>query len=212
MFDNATFNDVKTDVGIVAANWATGNPVIFKGNITQAHGRTSTFVPGFGVNIADAVIASCSAFPFFERSIVRTSAGEDIELADGGYCANNPTLYAIADAVQAIKHSRQNIRLVSVGVGVYPESTPSLLMKFLRKYVLSVQLLEKTLKINTQSMDTLRHILFRDIQTIRINDSYVAPEMATNLLEHDLGKLDILFQRGRESFASREKQLFEYLM
>ena len=133
-------------------------------------------------------------------------------MADGGYCANNPTLYAIADAVQAIKHSRQNIRLVSVGVGVYPESTPSLLMKFLRKYVLSVQLLEKTLKINTQSMDTLRHILFRDIQTIRINDSYVAPEMATNLLEHDLGKLDILFQRGRESFASREKQLFEYLM
>ena len=212
VFDNATFNDVKTDVGIVAANWATGNPVIFKGNITQAHGRTSTFVPGFGVNIADAVIASCSAFPFFERSIVRTSAGEDIELADGGYCANNPTLYAIADAVQAIKHSRQNIRLVSVGVGVYPESTPSLLMKFLRKYVLSVQLLEKTLKINTQSMDTLRLILFRDIQTIRINDSYVAPEMATNLLEHDLGKLDILFQRGRESFASREKQLFEYLM
>jgi hypothetical protein len=36
--------------------------------------------------------------------------------------------------------------------------------------------------------------------------------MATDLLEHDLKKLDILFQRGRESFASREKQLCEHLM
>ena len=26
--------------------------------------------------------------------------GDDVELIDGGYCANNPTLYAIADAVR----------------------------------------------------------------------------------------------------------------
>jgi hypothetical protein len=36
--------------------------------------------------------------------------------------------------------------------------------------------------------------------------------MATDLLEHDLKKLGILFQRGRESFAAREKQLREYLI
>ena len=30
--------------------------------------------------------------------------------------------------------------------------------------------------------------------------------------EHDIKKLGILFQRGRESFASREKQLREYLI
>ena len=81
-----------------------------------------------------------------------------------------------------------------------------------KKYLVSVQLLQKTLEINTQSMDKLRQILFHDIPTIRINDSYVTPEMATDLLEHDLKKLDILFQRGRESFASREKQLREYLV
>ena len=74
------------------------------------------------------------------------------------------------------------------------------------------QLLQKTLEINTQSMDQLRQILFHDIPTIRINDSYVSPEMATDLMEHDLDKLDILFQRGRESFASREQQLREYLI
>jgi hypothetical protein len=36
--------------------------------------------------------------------------------------------------------------------------------------------------------------------------------MATDLFEHDMRKLDILFQRGRESFAMREAQLKAYLV
>jgi predicted acylesterase/phospholipase RssA len=212
VFGDAKFDDVKTGIGIVTAKWLTERPMIFKGSVAQAHGRIGTFVPGFGVSIADAVKASCSAYPFFERTIVRTSMGEDIELIDGGYCANNPTLYAIADAVQALRRERKDIRLVSVGVGVYPEPKPGLMMRLAKKYLVSVQLLQKTLEINTQSMDQLRQILFHDVPTIRISDSYVTPEMATDLLEHDLKKLGVLFQRGRESFASRESQLREYLM
>lgn len=212
VFGDALFSDVKTGIGVVTAKWLTERPMIFKGSVAQAHGRVSTFTPGFGVNIADAVKASCSAYPFFERTIVRTSMGEDIELIDGGYCANNPTLYAIADAVQALKRERKDIRLVSVGVGIYPDPKPGLKMWLAKKFLVSVQLLQKTLEINTQSMDQLRQILFDDVPTIRISDSYVTPEMATDLLEHDLKKLGILFQRGRESFASREKQLREYLM
>ena len=129
VFGDATFGDVKTGIGVVTAKWLTERPMIFKGSVAQAHGRVGTFVPGFGVSIADAVKASCSAYPFFERTIVRTSMGEDIELIDGGYCANNPTLYAIADAVQALRSDRKDIRLVSVGVGIYPDPKPSLLMR-----------------------------------------------------------------------------------
>ncbi len=188
IFGDSTFSDVKTGIGIVTAKWLTERPMIFKGSVAQAHGRVGTFVPGFGVSIADAVKASCSAYPFFERTIVRTSMGEDIELIDGGYCANNPTLYALADAVQALNYERKNIRLVSIGVGVYPEPKPSLLMRFAKKYLVSVHLLQKTLEINTQSMDQLRQVLFHDVPTVRINESYVTPEMATDLLEHDLKK------------------------
>lgn len=61
-------------------------------------------------------------------------------------------------------------------------------------------------------MDQLRQVLFHDVPTIRISDTYVAPEMATDLLEHDLKKLSILFQRGRESFAERESVLHDFLM
>jgi predicted acylesterase/phospholipase RssA len=211
VFEEARFDDVKTHIGLVSVRWLSERPMIFKGSVSQAHGRTGTFIPGFGVRIADAVRASCSAYPFFERTVVRTSMNEDIELIDGGYCANNPTLYAIADAVQALGCERRDIRLVSVGVGTYPEPKPSILMRLAKKYLVSVQLLQKTLEINTQSMDQLRRILFHDVPTIRISDSYTCPELATDLLEHDIRKLDLLFQRGRESFASREQMLREYL-
>jgi predicted acylesterase/phospholipase RssA len=57
VFQSATFSDVKTGIGIVAASWLTARPMIFKGHLAQAHGRVGTFVPGFGVTIADAVVA-----------------------------------------------------------------------------------------------------------------------------------------------------------
>lgn len=212
VFGDKTFADVKTGIGVVAARWLTERPMIFKGHVGQAHGRAATFVPGFGVRIADAVRASCSAYPFFERTVVKTSKEGEVELVDGGYCANNPTLYALADAIEALERSRQDIRLVSVGVGIYPAPKSSFMMWFAKKYILTVELLQKTLEINTQSMDQLRQVLFRDVPTIRISDAYTTPEMATDLLEHDLKKLNVLFQRGGESFASRETQLREFLI
>ena len=213
VFGDAAFEDVKTGIGIVSTKWLIEKPMIFKSDPAQAHGRHGTFRPGFGVSIAAAVEASCSAYPFFERKTVTTSLGDTVELIDGGYCANNPTLYAIADAVAALNIDRKNLRVTSIGVGVYPEPKPKgLKMRFAKKYIKSVQLLQKTLGINTQSMEQLREILFKDVKTIRISDTFSQPEMATDLLEYNLEKLNILRQRGRESFASREDELKEYLM
>lgn len=212
VFGDKKFDAVKTGVGIVTTKWVIERPMIFKASVAQAHGRVGTFAPGFGCTIADAVQASCSAYPFFERKMVTTEAGDDVELIDGGYCANNPTLYALADAIIALKVAHANIRAVNVGVGVYPEPKPSLKMWFAKKYLVSVQLLQKTLEINTQSMDQLRAIMFKDIPTIRISETFQTPEMATDLFEHDLSKLNILRQRGRESFAREELKLKEYLL
>jgi len=138
--------------------------------------------------------------------------GDKVELIDGGYCANNPTLYAIADATVALGRNATDIRVVNIGVGVYPEPKPSLAMWFAKKYLVSVQLLQKTLEINTQSMDQLRTLLFKDVPTIRISDTFEQPEMATDLMEHNLDKLNLLRQRGRESFASREAELKAFLI
>jgi predicted acylesterase/phospholipase RssA len=212
VYGDTPFDAVKTGIGIVATKWDFERPMIFKADPNQAHGRKATFVPGFGVPVGEAVVASCSAYPFFERSFVTTPAGSRFELVDGGYCANNPTLYAIADGVEGLGKSRSSLRVVSVGVGVYPSPKPKPLSKmWMASYLESVQLLQKTLEINTQSMDQLRQVLFGDVASVRISETYSQPEMATDLFEHDLAKLDLLHQRGGESFAKFEGEITRLL-
>ena len=53
----------------------------------------------------------------------------------------------------------------------------------------AVRLLQKSLEINAHSMDQLRRVLFKQVPTVRISNAYTQPEMATDLFEHDLGKL-----------------------
>lgn len=67
VFGDAKFEDMRTRVGIVATNWRDERPFIFKADAEQAHGRKATFIAGFGASVADAVQASCSAYPFFCR-------------------------------------------------------------------------------------------------------------------------------------------------
>jgi patatin-like phospholipase/acyl hydrolase len=212
VFGDKKFDAVKTGIGIVATKWLNDRPMVFKAAKEQAHGRLGTFKPGFGCTIADAVQASCSAYPFFHKKMVSTHLG-DFELVDGGYCANNPTLYALADVIGPLAQERGNIRVVSVGVGEYPAPKPKMFSKmWWAGFLESVALLQKTLEINTQSMDQLRAILFKDIPTVRISDAYTQPEMATDLFEHDMAKLNVLFVRGRESYAKAEPQLKSFLI
>jgi len=211
VFGDKKFTDVKTGIGIVATRWQFEKPMIFKGIVEQAHGRHSTFIPGFGCTIADAIQASCSAYPFFLRHIITTKMQGEVEVMDGGYCANNPTLYAIADALMALKKDRSDLRVVSIGVGEYPAPQYDWISRKFRQLV-SVQLLQKTLNVNTNSMEQLREVLFKDVKTIRISDTFEKPEMATDLLESDLKKLNLLFQCGGESFAPHEPKLKEYLI
>jgi uncharacterized protein len=211
VFGDLRFDAFQTGIGIVSSRWREERPMIFKANVAQAHGMHATFKPGFGCTIAEAVVASCSAYPFFKRKTVVTSEGSEIELLDGGYCANNPTLYAIADAVRALTVENKRLRVVSIGVGVYPEP-PRYAHKWLIFNFFLVRLLQKTLDINTHSMETLAELLFRDVPLVRINDEYSTPDMATDLMEHNIKKLRLLYQRGWESFGKHEAELKRLLL
>lgn len=213
IFGDAMFTDVETSVGIVTTKWVVEKPMIFKAHVGQAHGMRDSFVPGFGVTIGDAVQASCSAYPYFNRKTVLTSHGDSVELVDGGFCANNPTLYAIADATVALGAAPDNIRVVSLGCGSYPPPRVGWwTTDYWKQKTPGVQLLQKTLEINTQSMDQLRVLLYRNIRTVRISQAFSEPAMATDLFEHNLTKLNILTQRGVQSFAEHEQTLRAYLL
>ncbi|MGY8639191.1 patatin-like phospholipase family protein [Bradyrhizobium sp. 14AA] len=212
VFGDRRFDAFKTDMGIVGTRWEDDRPMIFKTNPGQSFTGAGSFEPGFGCTIADAVIGSCSAYPFFLRKIVTTARGDRVEVRDGGFVANNPTLYAIADATEALGNSRETLRVVSVGVGEYPP--PTLPATSPRKWLSklpTVKFSQKLLEINTQSMDQLCRVLFREVPVIRINTKYTHPEMATDMLESNMEKLGKLWSRGRDAAREREAQLKQFL-
>lgn len=206
VFGDLTFDEMQTGVGVVSTKWELETPMIFKSSQTQAHGRRSTFVAGFGCKVADAVQASCAAFPIFEKKTVTTSLGDTIELIDGGYCANNPTLYALADATVSLGFSPDDCRVLSIGCGQYPRPKYNFARKALEGH-LPVSLLQKTLQVNTASMAQLGSLLFPNVPLIRISDTFSKPELATDFVEHNLDKLNLLRQQGAASFALRERDI-----
>lgn len=207
IFEDKKFDAVKTGLGVVTTKWQIETPMIFKGDVRQAHGRLGTFKPGFGCTIGDAVQASCSAYPYFKRKVITTAMGDQVELVDGGYCANNPTLYGIADAVAAMNYDPKDCRVLSIGCGNYPKPKEAFYLRVYRRVLPTLPVLDKTLSINIASMEQLRLILFKQVPTVRINDTFDKPDMATDLFEHDLRKLNILRQRGAESYAAREADI-----
>ncbi len=206
IFGQIRFEECITDVGIVTTHYELTRPMIFKSSPQQAHGMSATFKPGFGCTIAEAVMASSAAFPFFERVKVRTENQGEPELIDGGFVANNPTLLAIADGVKAYKIPKDRLKVLSLGVGMYKEPKPNLWHKLLFSFD-TARLVPKMLEANTNTIEQLRLILFPDVSCIRINDSYSQAEYATDMLESDPHKLKMLHALGRESFSKKERDL-----
>jgi hypothetical protein len=61
-------------------------------------------------------------------------------------------------------------------------------------------------------METLRSVLYKDVPTVRINEKYEQPEMATDLMEYNMDKLNLLYSRGRDSFAQYEQTIRDFLL
>lgn len=206
IFGKQDFSEFKIPIGIVCTNHDFERPMVFKYSVEQAHGRAATFKPGFGCTIAEAVVASCSAYPFFEMVKVKTENQGEQLLMDGGYVANNPTLFALADACQAFKKNAAELAVLSVGVGSYNEPKKSFVHQMIFRFW-PFRHIAKMFNISSKTIEHLRVVLFPHVPCVRVSESYPQPEYATDLLESDVEKLKTLHSLGRESFAKHEKDI-----
>jgi patatin-like phospholipase/acyl hydrolase len=205
-FKNNDFTEFKTGIGIVATNYENERPLIFKADINQAYKLKHSFIPGFGCSIYEAVLASCAAYPIFEKVILETKNQGSILSIDGGFIANNPILFAIADAINALNVPIQEVKFLSLGTGNFIETSIGVKSKIYRSLKM-VQLFEKILKSNANTIEILARLLFKDISLLRINESFNQPEYGTNMVESDLVKLRLLQRLGRDSFGKFENEL-----
>ena len=200
IYRGAKFDAFLTSVGIVATHLEFNRPMIFKNHIGIAHGSKGSFEPGFGCSISDAVVASCAAFPLFRKKTVRTTNAGDRVVVDGGFCANNPTLFALTDALGPLGVASDSIRLLSLGTGSFPQ-----------RWRLSTSLIgaavptfRTLLQTSSNTVETLRGLLFPGIKTLRINDAWPDIQCRTDFMESDRNKLNSIYQRGRKSFEHHE--------
>lgn len=210
IFGSQKFDAFKTNIGIVALNIETQMPLVFKTAIQQAHGMKQSFKPGFDCTIETALRCSSAAYPFFEKVKIKTENHGEIDVVDGGFIANNSTLYSMIDAYKALNYDESNINLLNVGVGQYVEKSSGIKHKFLKLFGI-YNFVEKVLTANTNSNTIISKLLFPNLNMLRISDSFPEPKHGTNMMESDLKKLRKMIQLGRTSYAKYEKDIEKLL-
>jgi patatin-like phospholipase/acyl hydrolase len=170
----------------------------------------NSFVPGFGVTISEAVQCSCAAYPIFnKKTVVTENQGKQVSL-DGGFVANNPTLFALIDATQSLGRIPEDLRVLNVGVGNYVEKPISIQNHIVRKLDMA-KLVTKVLNANTNTTEILTKLLYPQLKIAVVNETFSQPEYGTNMVEQKIDKLQLMFRLGRESFAKHEKDITQLL-
>jgi predicted acylesterase/phospholipase RssA len=210
IFGDKKFDALKTDIGIVATNTVASQPMIFKTSVRQAYSLQATFEPGFGCTIAEAVLASSAALPFFRPVRVNTANQGDPTLLDGGFVANNPTLMAVAEAHRAFMVPLPQLRVLSLGVGHYKEPKRNWHHELLY-WLWPFRIIQTMFPSSSNTSELLRSILFSDLQCVRVDGSYPDAQHATDMLESDPAVLSRLSGLGRDSFSKQQSAILALL-
>ena len=207
IYQERKFDAFQTRVGIVTSKVEPHEPMIFKSHEDQLLTPSPQFEPGFGATIADAVVASCSAQPFFKEFELNLGRLGKRTLVDGGHMANNPTLLALIDTLHS-PHVRaaDRVRVLSVGTGAFPERKRFLhgtaywcSPKYRRFLIL--------LKSSTRTMEWLNDVLFGHIHSVRINGARTDDGFRTSLQETNRNRLEKLYSAGVEDAVNEMPRL-----
>ena len=209
-FGERRITDIPRPLAIVSSSIENRRPTIFKSSEAMAHTRKSSFAPGFDRTIVEILRASCAAYPFLNSMRLKgTDSQASQTLLDGGFVANNPTLFAMIDMKRALGLSNTEFTILSVGTGAFPikYSIPFVLSAL--RLGFSASMVSLLFDLNSNTTDIIVKLLLSEVPVLRVNGSFTEPHLATNLLETNRKKLELLFDKGRDTFGAHETQFNE---
>ncbi len=136
--------------------------------------------------------------------------GDDVEntIKKLNFVANNATFFALVDALGPLNIERQDIRLLSIGTGGFPQRT-RFLTKILDIFTPTIVTLAKA---SSNTVKTLRSLIFKDVHILGIDEKFTNNRYRSDLLEARKDQLNWIYQLGRKSFSANEgklKKLFD---
>ena len=102
--------EVATPLMITSSEISKSDVHIFRSNYTDIPDKSDP--SDKGVNLRDAILASCAAPTFFAPKSLN-----NFLLADGGLWANNPSTIAFTEAISAFRKDPREVRMLSLGTG-----------------------------------------------------------------------------------------------
>ena len=200
-----------TMIGIVALNFDKQRPTIFKSSTLQMFDKNYNkkgVVPGFGCMISDAVQASCSAYPIFEKKRIYPINMDSFEAVDGGFIANDPSFYALNDAENVLGDEIKRLRILSVGTGIYDYKSIGFKDRLFKRFNI-YSFVEKIIRSSSNTNQQLMKIIYPKIHVIRVEDKYEGENFKTNMVEKNIKKLKKMNNDGRGSFKKMSKEILD---
>lgn len=157
------------------------------------------FVRDPNKKIVDAIISSCSAPTFFEPYKC-----DEYLLADGGLWANNPSLIGVIDAKYRRKIDLNDIKVLSIGTGLYkpcyPFNKEKKWWKIDRRWGFlngwgHKKLLDLVLSLQSQSVCNYVNLLlgFDNVKRIDFDSGYSLPLDKVSEVDGLIAKADAVF-------------------
>lgn len=206
-FGDTKFEECRKYLGIITSFINERKPKIFRPRLEGQAGNDNSLFSGYGFTIAEALLSSCAAVPYFEQVKIRSSDGSrDLFLIDGGFLANNPTVCSILDAQNVFGRTEEELFVINVGSGSFPRDLKarhvfsvvnrSLLSRYMMDYV----------KLGLRKFFLPPERVAPNPRVLRVNAAFSQKFLKTNFLEDDIGKLKTLYDMGRRSFSDFEHE------
>ncbi len=212
MFGEKEFTAFKKPVAFISTGIRSGRLRVFKSHAAMSHSIQTTFVPGGGFKIRDALMAATAAYPYFKPQQMLASfnkVGPESEIfLDGGYIVNNPSIPAWLDAMQLRPDDRENIRVLNIGTGVFPE-TPSFIDQLFIAGKAKRIILE-LLNAGRDFHDFAAKKLLGESKYMRVDDEKCISQ-TKGMLESRNDMLDRMAALGGECARQKEQAVLDFL-
>lgn len=206
-FGQTRFEECQKYLGILASLINERKPKIFRPCLEGSSDPERSLFTGYGFTIAEALLSSCAAVPYFEQVRMRSSDGNnDLFLIDGGFLANNPTTCSMEDAKQAFNRKEEELFVVNVGAGTFPRDLKAKhVLSVVNRSLLSWYVIDYV-GLGLRKFFRKSERFVPNPRVLRLNAEFKEEHLKTNFLEDNAHKLQALYDLGRTSFSYFENE------